>query len=523
MKKTTVRPSNPLRKILIALVLLVLLPAVFYLAFEMISLNEYEQMVTGIYEQQLNVILFSVNQYVWDYIASWKTQIEEAVRGSSDPAMDVMLQNNPALWCIIITDSTFEKQSIFTRHNSQDIKSFGLDTLMNKSLVSQLKRYRAAGYEKIESVLIRGEPRTGDERMVLISMLNSGDLLFLLVDFSMFVEQVIVPKLTEIASDQLAIGVITQSSQETVFQNVPFDVPNAQQLKKLWLFPDYLVGISMEGKSIEDLTRERRDGILVVIVSLMILLVIGAWIIFKNIRNEVKLAQMKSDFVSNVSHELRTPLAVIRMYAEMLETGRVLNEQRRTEYYSIIHSESERLTRLINNILNFSRLEAGKKVFDMRTGNLNGVVEKTLEIYEYHVNNNGFSLKTELGKDLPDVILDDEAVTECLINLIDNAIKYSTDRKEIALKTWCDDHSVALSISDQGIGISETEVNRIFDKFYRVSHDLMHNTRGSGLGLTLVRHIMDAHHGDVRVESTLGSGSVFTLRFPLNETIPDRV
>jgi signal transduction histidine kinase len=241
----------------------------------------------------------------------------------------------------------------------------------------------------------------------------------------------------------------------------------------------------------------------------------GLFLVYSNVRREVRLSRLKSDFVANVSHELKTPLALIRLFAETLELGRVPTEEKKQQYYRVIHKESHRLTQLINNILDFSRIEAGRREYRAVPADLNRVVAEVLDAYRFSIEQNGFVLESELFEDLPEVEVDKEALSQALINLINNAIKYSSDEKFIRVETARRGDTVRISITDHGIGIAHAEQRKIFEKFYRAEHSLVHETKGSGLGLALVRHIMDAHGGTVELESAVGKGSVFTLVLPI--------
>jgi signal transduction histidine kinase len=227
------------------------------------------------------------------------------------------------------------------------------------------------------------------------------------------------------------------------------------------------------------------------------------------------LARLKSDFVSNVSHELRTPLALIRLYAETLELGRLTNPQKREEYYCIIRKESERLTTLINNILDFSRIEAGRKEYEFRETDMRELVCNTLESYRYQIEQHGFTFEEKIGE-VPPLKVDREAMARSLVNLVNNALKYSQDRKYIGVNLYRENGSVKLEVIDHGIGIPLTEQQKIFEKFYRVGDPLVHNTKGSGLGLSLVQHIARAHGGDISVDSRPGVGSKFTITLPVD-------
>jgi signal transduction histidine kinase len=228
------------------------------------------------------------------------------------------------------------------------------------------------------------------------------------------------------------------------------------------------------------------------------------------------VAKLKSDFVSNVSHELRTPLALIRLYAETLELGRVQAREKVDEYYRIIRKESERLTALINNILDFSRIEAGRKEYDFRETDIADLVRNTLESYRDQIEQQGFAFEEQIEPNIPIVQVDREAIARSVVNLVNNALKYSANDKFIGVKLYRANGSVKLEVIDRGIGIARNEQAKIFEKFYRAGDPLVHNTKGSGLGLSLVRHIALAHGGNIDVESTPGKGSKFTLWLPIN-------
>jgi two-component system phosphate regulon sensor histidine kinase PhoR len=342
-------------------------------------------------------------------------------------------------------------------------------------------------------------------------------LVYLLIDLNEFINTVLAPKIEEIAGNQFEIGVFSSKTQRLIYQNTAVQINELKQTRTLWLLPDYKLGIRLRGESIEELARSRFYSNLLMIIGIDLILLLGAWIVFKMIRQQMQLAQMKSDFVSNVSHELRTPLALIRMYAETLEMGRIADGQKQQEYYRIISGEAERLSRLINNILNFSRIEAGKKEYHFQEVNLNRVIKNLLEMYGYHIQSEGFELSVNLDPDLPGVVADEEAVTEAMLNLLDNAIKYSEQHKFIAVRSFQSNGKICIQVEDHGIGIAASQVKYIFDKFYRASGALLHNTRGSGLGLTLVKHIMEAHQGSVELESTPGKGSCFSLIFTIKK------
>jgi signal transduction histidine kinase len=230
----------------------------------------------------------------------------------------------------------------------------------------------------------------------------------------------------------------------------------------------------------------------------------------------MKLSQMKSDFVSNVSHELRTPLASIRVFAELLRLGRISSPDKAQEYGEYIEAESRRLSGLINNILDFSRIESGQKTYRFVHADISEVVGATLKTFEIRLKPSGFHIRYEgPGRPLTPIEMDSEAIAQAIHNLLENAVKYSGDSREIIVRLAQNADSIIIAIQDHGIGIARSEQPRIFDRFHRVSTGLVHNVKGSGLGLSIVTHIVQAHHGRITVESEQGDGSTFTIWLPL--------
>jgi len=279
-------------------------------------------------------------------------------------------------------------------------------------------------------------------------------------------------------------------------------------------FPGLTLAMKMRGTTLAAMGKHFAMTSYGILGALSLLLAGGLILTYRNVSKEIALARIKSDFVSNVSHELRTPLALIRLYAETLEMGRLKNPEKYHEYYQIIRKESERLSSLINNILDFSRIEAGRKEYDFRETDMRELVRNTMESYRYQIEQQGFTLEENVDP-VPPMKVDREAMTRSLVNLVNNALKYSQDQKYIGVNLYRDNGSVKLEVIDHGIGIPKTEQPKIFEKFYRVGDPLVHNTKGSGLGLSLVQHIVHAHGGAVQVESAPGRGSKFTISIPV--------
>jgi signal transduction histidine kinase len=279
-------------------------------------------------------------------------------------------------------------------------------------------------------------------------------------------------------------------------------------------FPGLTLAMKMHGTTLQAMGDRFVRTSFLILGGLSMLLAGGIFLTYRNISKEMALARLKSDFVSNVSHELRTPLSLIRLYAETLELGRLTSPEKYHEYYQIIRKESERLTALINNILDFSRIEAGRKEYEFRETDLKELVCNTLETYRYQIEQHGFTFEENI-EPVPPLSVDREAMARSLVNLVNNALKYSQDQKYIGVNLYRANGAVKLEVIDHGIGIPAQEQGKIFEKFYRVGDPLVHNTKGSGLGLSLVRHIVQAHGGEVAVDSVPGRGSKFTIVLPV--------
>ncbi|HSS37715.1 MAG TPA: ATP-binding protein, partial [Polyangia bacterium] len=258
---------------------------------------------------------------------------------------------------------------------------------------------------------------------------------------------------------------------------------------------------------------ERLLGVLLVPVSTVII-ALGLGVVWLSVRAERRASQMKSDFIANVSHELKTPLSLIRMFGELLMTGKHKGEAMTREYGAIITRESERLAHLIDNVLDFARLERGKASYSFAEGRLEDVVERALDVFRHRIEKEKLRLTTEIEPNLPPVRMDENAMTLVLLNLVDNAVKYAGDGGEVVVRLRRMPGAVALSVVDHGSGIAPDEQGRIFDRFYRATSARARNVRGSGIGLALVKHIAEAHGGRVEVESAVGRGSTFTVTLP---------
>jgi len=269
------------------------------------------------------------------------------------------------------------------------------------------------------------------------------------------------------------------------------------------------------GGSIDQVIRREKATYLAFLIGTLFVMGLGIFLTVRAAAHEVAISRLKSEFVSNVSHEFKTPLALIRMFGETLESGLVQDDEKRREFYTIIRTESERLTHMVNRVLDFSRIEAGVKQYHFEEADVVEVVRHTLDIYGSQIRDRGFVIESQLS---PTPIIgrfDRDAIAEALLNLLDNATKYSGDSRQIRVTVEREDRAMCLSVEDWGIGIPKDEQGKIFDKFYRARATATRATPGSGLGLTLVKHIAEAHGGRVEVSSEVGRGSRFTIRIPI--------
>jgi signal transduction histidine kinase len=252
--------------------------------------------------------------------------------------------------------------------------------------------------------------------------------------------------------------------------------------------------------------------------TLMLLLAgvmgVGVFLVAGAAAREVRLAELKSNFVASVSHDLKTPLALIQLFAETLELGRVRSADRAQEYYRIINSEAKKLTRLIENILDFSRMEAGLRPYTLIPADIGEIVQRVIDLMRPQFVQGHFTVDTSIAAGLPTVEADTAAVERAVENLLNNAVKYSGESRRIEVEVYREPGEVVVRVRDHGIGIARRDQRRIFRKFFRVTHELGGGPQGTGLGLAIVDHTMRGHGGYVGVESEPGEGSTFTLHFP---------
>ena len=264
--------------------------------------------------------------------------------------------------------------------------------------------------------------------------------------------------------------------------------------------------------------RQKQDYVFgTLILALVATTIIGTIGTLVVLYREAYVSRLQTDFVNKVSHDLRTPLTSIRMFVETLQLGRLEDPARREEALAIISSETERLSALITRLLDWARMESGKRSFDLRRQPVGPIVDDALRAVEPQRLQTGAKVIRTLAPGLPQIYVDRDALSGVLVDLLQNAFKYTGPEKRISILARAAGPSVEIVVEDNGPGIPGSDQKRIFDKFYRGKDPLDRTIEGSGLGLSMVKHILKAHGGKVSVRSELGKGAAFTVLLPASE------
>ncbi len=499
-------------------IIIIVVPIVVLAVNEWLSVRETESAMRTVMERQANTILFSVNQSSWDLVTSWASSWDRValrVLDGDTTGADAFIASNPTVdaWFTSAGSSTTVIGSPPAGTQGSVLDSILLAQPVAPEALAALLRQ---GYRKLEPIV--GLPE-GIHGLWGVAETPNGDHIRIgfLYDAGAFITERIGPMLQAASGEGLLLGVFHGPSDSLLVATADFLPGPDDPRNALWLFPDTWLVLDLQDDQYTALVEGRMRRSAGLLLLAFGILAAGLLLVFRSVDRQTKLAQMKTDFVSNVSHELRTPLALIRMFAESLEMNRVPSEDKKHEYYRIIGSESERLGFLINNILDFSKMEAGKKMYHKAQISLNEVVESVMGTYRYTLDARSFDWEVKLDPADPHIQADRDAIAEILINLIENAIKYSLDTKHLSVATLSDDRTASLVVTDHGIGIAPEHQTHIFDLFYRVETSMTHTSRGTGLGLAIVKRIADDHGATILVNSELGKGSAFTVIFPVSE------
>lgn len=273
--------------------------------------------------------------------------------------------------------------------------------------------------------------------------------------------------------------------------------------------------VGIEGMSIKDFTSRGVILYYSLILTIILVIALGVTFIFHDISREQELTRMKAEFISNVTHEIKTPIATICSLAENVNEGWITSSEKQHDYFRLIASEGEKLGHLVENTLDFSRIESGTKRINIEMSSIQEVIEKTLERFRIMTEGQEIEISADIDDNIPPVSIDKTAMEQALLNLLDNALKYSPGEKLIRLYAKVEKDYLNIAVSDMGMGIDKKDRSRIFDKFYRSDSGSGRNIAGSGIGLTLVKEIVESHNGIIMVESEQNKGSTFTIRIPV--------
>jgi two-component system phosphate regulon sensor histidine kinase PhoR len=285
-------------------------------------------------------------------------------------------------------------------------------------------------------------------------------------------------------------------------------------------FPTTLYGwrVQVSPSGSDELSARFQNRALLEFVMMMfacIVVVLGVVTILLAAERESRISTLKSEFVANVSHELKTPLALIRMFGEMLQSGRVASDDKRQQYLDIIVAESERLSALIENVLDFARVERGRHAYDFGRADVGEAVARAVSVYRHQAEREGVEVTVEFGGDLLHPRVDARAIQLAVINLIDNALKYASGSKVVQVRAKRMPSYISIRVTDNGPGVAEEDRERIFERFVRGTAARTRSVRGSGIGLALVKHIAESHGGRAWVEGAPGGGATFVILLPM--------
>lgn len=423
---------------------------------------------------------------------------------------------SPVVETVVVLDEQLEVVHLVSKLQRSKLKRFR--NIFLKTIVPDMELF------KLRLNAHKHLHKTYDGRSYLISYIrrrSSGRDYYIALNMNL-------PYITgDIFSDEFKeleaskfIAVLDESGDVIYGQSVPADgsyvfverFPTTLYQWRLQIAPREVGSLRREARA------RRTYNLVLVGVSIGVILV-GMFVLLFAVRKEAHANRLKSEFISNVTHELKTPLSLIHMFGELLSLGRTSDAKTTREYAEIITRESDRLARLIDNVLDFARIERGKVAYEFHEGSLVTAVERGVDLCRYRAEQGGISLDTDIEKDLPTTLLDENAMTLLALNLLENAMKYGCqDGGSIRVQLRRVDHDLALTVADQGPGIPREELSRIFDRFYRAKAVRTMPARGSGIGLSLVKHIATAHGGSVRVKSDLGKGAVFEVTIPIRKT-----
>ncbi len=496
---------------------LLLLPTVVVMIIELGTLATTRDLLREAWTGQADALLFSINQQGWETSNAFATQIDRLLTEGEGGSQSSSAHSFSPFHTVFCTDST----GVITAWLATQVGYPGIeDSLDPRRLIterqeqwSRLRRWSRLGYRRFEIVPCRLGSKSQLCLVYAVSARARHAYGFLIAEPERFIAEALGPRLRELARNGIGAVVRDRDGDSVQFRSGD---PRQGVTRPLTLPPTSTIELSVSGKSPDDLTQSLIQRNLLILGGVTLLLLAAVIVLFRGIRHELRLARLKSEFTANVSHELRTPLSLIRMYAETLVLDRVRDEEKKRSYLQTILSETERLTRLVHRILNFSRMDAGRRPYHPIPTELRELVNTTVRDFAPEGVMDGHRIDVHLPDAAVTLRVDPDALGEALYNLLDNAVKYSPGQDTVTVSLERTPAEATLSVRDAGIGIPAHLHETIFEQFYRASDPLIHETKGSGLGLTIVRHILESHGARITVSSAPGAGSTFTMHFPSN-------
>lgn len=477
---------------------ILLLPVLFFVYYEYNTSAQTEQAFINVYKNHIDDIVYSENQFIEDYIKSIRSDFlyEPEIKKN-----DNEYYHNQGIVFIV----SFDSGKNFKIHlPPADNKSEGyIKDLVNskKSTLKKLKDFARENYDKLEAEKEDGK--------ILIFSYRNNRFIIISLDPQTFISRNISPRFnTRTGSGYL----IEDNFVITISDSTQRNNNSYLTRQPVWLLPTYKFFVSLNKSNFKDVIKDRLQNSLIMIILVVLSIMTTIIIIILNLRKEIQLSRTKSDFVSNVSHELRTPLSLIMMYAETLKLRRI-KEERIPEYHETIFNEAQRLSGLVNNLLSFSRIENNKMKYDIKENDLIEIINTVIDFFRIHLESNHFNVELDLPEKLV-FNFDSNSISSALVNILDNAIKYSGQSKRIIIRAGLVDKFAFVEIKDFGIGIPSKLQNKIFEKFFRVESSLTQNTKGTGIGLTIVKHIVDTHKGHIEINSEVNQGTTFKILLP---------
>ena len=484
--------------------------------------------------------------YMWNYLEGVSWRVEDFYREQAERSLNLppyLMKDTPRekivkyfsrrkpegvklLFAVSFADDTWGDLLVYDPLT--ELYGEPADVAMARAISVALAPWKTLSEKElpIQSHEVLVEEKDPDNRILLNPITDDRDVVLgvagMVVDSRFFAEEVLqraVAKSLPHSNKEVLITVSDPKGNVVLRRGEPNERATAITGRIPFVFSDWTISVGSLSTPEE---WARSNFILNISMSaiLAITLLGGLTFALRCASREIRLSRMKSDFVSNVSHELRTPLASIRVFGEFLRLGRVKDEQQSREYGEYIETESRRLTQLINNILDFAKIESEVKTYEMEPADIESVLSDTLRSLTVSLRHKGFRLNFDRpATRIPPVNIDREAIVQAVANLVDNAVKYSGKATEVSVALARDNGTVHIAVRDNGIGISEEEQARIFERFHRVSTGLIHDIKGSGLGLSIVNHIVNAHGGQVTVDSGVGTGSTFTIHLPIDPEV----